>query len=45
VPRGSLTRAGDKSNAYVRQSKEGARHYRANNKLIEEHLIKKTKST
>src|SRR5690606_15294168 len=26
VPRGSLTRAGDKSNAYVRQSKKGARY-------------------
>lgn len=26
VPRGRLDRAGDKSNAYVRLSKEGARH-------------------
>lgn len=26
VPRGSLTRAVDRSNAYVRQSKKGARH-------------------
>lgn len=34
VPWDSLTRANDKSNAYVRQSKRGARHKYANTKHL-----------